>query len=355
MPARTLAVVVSLAIGLGTAAAQDVVVPADTIIRLERTACFGPCPIYTVAIDARGTVTWVGEKFVRVVGRQTARVPPSVVAALLAQAERIGFFDMRDVYRVIENPNGTVTTVSDLPTKDVTVTVNGRTKRIEDYLGAPDALGEFERAIDEAAGTKRWIFLDEEVLEDLIRSGWSASTEEVSMFLQHAIERDDVTIARRLIELGTDPHGRPDQRLLPLLSARSGSMVDLLVSAGADPNERPIDTATGRTGRTPLMTTAYKDAGVAEALLRAGARLEDVDAGRTALWYAACAGNSRVVRVLLGAGAKPRGSAEMSAAECARQGREMNRRLPVIGRGQPTVQDFDDVIALLESAEQLSR
>jgi len=51
-------------------------------------------------------------------------------------------------------------------------------------------------------------------------------------------------------------------------------MVRLLVKAGANPNERPI----GRVGpQTPLMTTAYKDAAVAEALLKAGALLGDSD------------------------------------------------------------------------------
>ena len=79
-------------------------------------------------------------------------------------------------------------------------------------------------------------------------------------------------------------------------------MVDLLVKAGADPNERPI----GRVAaRTPLMSAAHKTPGFAGALLKAGARVEDMDHGRTALWYAACAGNWRVVTVLLRAGANP--------------------------------------------------
>ena|SRR2546425_11054898 len=99
------------------------------------------------------------------------------------------------------------------------------------------------------------------------------------------------------------------------------------------------------------MTTSYKDAGVAEALLKAGARLEDLDDGRSALWYAACAGNWRVVTVLLRAGANARGAADISAVECTRRARqdELNRRRTVLDRGRPTVQDFDQVIALLIS------
>ena len=352
MLSTTVHIAFVLATGLaGAAVAQDSDVPPDARISLQRTSCFGSCPIYTVTIDARGTVTYEGERFVRVVGRRVAHIDPSAVATLLARAEQIRFFSLRDAYRVIENPDGTTTMVTDLPTKIVTIAAKGRTKRVEDYVGAPDALGELEREIDDAAGTRRWIFLDEEALEELVRSGWSASSDEGATLLQQAIERDDVPIARRLIELGSDIDGPPSNRVPPLLSARSSSMVDQLVKAGANPNERPI----GRVvSRTPLMTTAYKDAAVAAALLKAGARLEDVDDGRTALWHAACAGNWRVVEVLLGAGANPRGSTGMSAAECTREAREnqVGQRRTDIDRGRPAVADFDHVLALLESAEK---
>jgi hypothetical protein len=270
---------------------------------------------------------------------------------LLATADSIRFFEMRDAYRVIENPDGTATSVTDLPTKFVSVTVNGRTKKVEDYVAAPDSLGEFEREIDTAAGTKRWVFLDANALEELARSGWLASGEEGATLLQQAIGRDDVLIAQRLIELGADLDGPPNNRLPPLISARSSSMVDLLVRFGANPNERPV----GRVAaRTPLMTTSYKEAPVAQALLKAGAHLEDVDGGRTALWYAACAGNWRVTTLLLRAGANPRGTSDMSAAECTRRARqdELNRRRTVLDRGRPTVEDFDRVLALLEGAEK---
>ncbi len=334
-------------IGVTTLAVGQIApVPADALISVERTSCAGPCPIYSVTIDSRGTVTYAGKHAVRVAGQRTIQIPPAAVARLLARAEQIGFFGMRD---------GTVATVADLPTRIVSVTMNGRTNRVENYVVIPGALEEFEREIDDAAGTKRWVFIDESALEDLVKTRWSAASEEGAALLQKAVERDDVPIARRLIELRADPGGPKENRLPPLVSALSAGMVDLLVKAGADPNERPV----GRVGaQTPLMTTAYKDASVAEALLKAGARLEDAENGWTALWYAACGGNWRVVRVLLDAGADPRGgSPAVSALDCARRARatEANRRRTVLDRNRPTVADFDQVIAQLEAAEARRR
>ena len=100
----TMAARVAFVIGLGlagSAAAQGVDVSANTLIQMQRTSCYGPCPVYTVTIDGRGVVTYDGGRFVRVVGRQTARIAPSLVAGLLASAERIRFFELRDAYRVI--------------------------------------------------------------------------------------------------------------------------------------------------------------------------------------------------------------------------------------------------------------
>ena len=345
-----LPVVFAATIGLvGSVALHDVDVPVDARIRLQRTSCLGTCPVYTVTVAADGTVNFDGERHVRVVGRQTARIGRSVVARLLASAERIHFFDLRDAYRVIEHPDGTVSGPSDLSTTIVTITVNGRTKRVEDYFGTPDDLAPFEREIDEAAGTKRWIFLDEETLEALRTSGWSASAEEGAKLLREAIERDEVTIARILIEMGADLYGPRENPMPPLLGARSGPMVELLVRAGADVNERPVDRVANM---TPLLAAHYKDVDVTEALLKAGARVEDSESGRTALWYAACNGNWRVVAVLLRAGANSRGGINVPAVECTRRSREdaLNRPRSLIERGQPTVQDFDQVIAILENA-----
>jgi hypothetical protein len=76
-------------------------VPDDFVITLARSTCFGECPAYSVAIDAKGDVTYEGKRFVRVEGRQTDRIPVSRVAALAATVNRISFFQLDESYRVI--------------------------------------------------------------------------------------------------------------------------------------------------------------------------------------------------------------------------------------------------------------
>jgi hypothetical protein len=156
------AIVSVAATGLIAASAQaPEAVPPDAEIRLARSACYGTCPVYTVAIDAAGHVVYTGQQHVKVSGEATARITAEEVAGLLATADRIGFFDLQPHYRSIRHADGTEESVTDLPTTTVTVTKGGRNHTVEDYFGAPASLREFERAIDRVAGTRRWTGVEE--------------------------------------------------------------------------------------------------------------------------------------------------------------------------------------------------
>ena len=151
-------------------------IPDDFVITLERTQCFGECPVYKVSIDATGHVVYEGTQYVRVAGRQTDGVEASQVAALVATVERIGFFQLDDVYRTARTADGLGLVVSDLPTTFVTVTSQGRTKRVEDYYNAPAGLRELETQIDETARTQRWTRIEELMMRGSLRPLTSPAT-----------------------------------------------------------------------------------------------------------------------------------------------------------------------------------
>jgi hypothetical protein len=324
-------------------------VPDEFVITLERTSCFGECPVYSVSIDAGGNVVYDGKRFVRVEGRQTDRIPASRAARLLATAERIGFFELRDRYRTIRNPDGTETMVTDLPTTFVTITRGGKTKRVEDYIGAPEGLKELEQEIDDLARATRWIRIDEPTVRQLVRDGWAPSAKELADLLENALRYDEVTVVKALLEIGADPNGDSSAKSAPpLMMVRSAAAARALIEAGASPF------AGTEGGGTPLRWAVHVAPEVTEVLVKAGVPVDQSDPdGRTALWYAACNGNAGVVRLLLNAGADPNPRPSgVSALQCVRQAAESARsRKPVSFGGKPPfVQDFDGVIAALEQA-----
>ena len=119
---------------------------------LERTACYGRCPIYTVTVLRDGTVLWEGRRFVKVTGKATAKLPAATVTALADAFKKAGFFAFADRYERYD--------ITDHPSALTSYSDGTRNKTVHHYHGdqsAPAALDELERRIDELVGTARWI------------------------------------------------------------------------------------------------------------------------------------------------------------------------------------------------------
>jgi len=120
----------------------------DVVITLERTQCFGTCPSYTLTIYGDGRLVYEGRVYVRVTGTQTAQISQDDIRAIVDEFYKIGYFSLNDSYTAA---------ITDLQTTTTSITINGTTKRVIDYYGAPQALRELENKIDEIADTKRWV------------------------------------------------------------------------------------------------------------------------------------------------------------------------------------------------------
>jgi len=130
---------------------------AGPAITLERTACFGSCPVYRIAVSPGGVVTYEGRANVRHSGSASAQIPADRVNALLRELEQAGYFTFANRYALSEPTCRRYST--DSPTAISSATFKGRSKRIEhDYGcgGVPGALSVMEKRIDEVLGSDRW-------------------------------------------------------------------------------------------------------------------------------------------------------------------------------------------------------
>jgi len=124
----------------------------ELVIKLERTACFGKCPVYSLMIKGDGTVIYAGVQFVKTTGIQETKISMDAVNQLILDFEKADYFSLKESYTKFGK--------SDMPSANTSISIGGRTKAIKHYLGdltAPKQLTELENKIDEIVNSAQWI------------------------------------------------------------------------------------------------------------------------------------------------------------------------------------------------------
>lgn len=226
---RLVGAIAVLVAGCAPALAQD---GRAIRIFMERTACYGTCPVYSVELREDGSVAYTGRASVRVSGSHTWKIDPSAVRALARDMEKAGFFDWKDEYTA---------PIMDLPSTYTTLTLGGRTKKIKDYFGAPAELRQFEARIDTASGARGYVAVNAAAIRELRAQGWRPTGEDAARWLQTAIYRGDVETAVALLSAGMNARAaNADGVTLVMEAAESGDpeTVRAVLAAGGDPTAR---------------------------------------------------------------------------------------------------------------------
>jgi hypothetical protein len=212
----------------------------DVQITLERTACFGMCPVYTVTLSGDGTVRYEGRQFVRETGTRTWKIDAAAVAALAKEMEAAGYFELQDRYTA---------RITDLPTTRTSLRIGTRSKTIEDYFGAPDTLHQLEKRIDEVAGVKKYVTIDGATLRQLVANGLSLDSATAREWFADAVERGDAEVVEAFLSLGFEI--QPIDGAPAILRARGAEVFRLLIDAGQSVRAR------GPRNATPLDSAAH--------------------------------------------------------------------------------------------------
>src|SRR4030095_1315907 len=135
----------------------------DLLITLERGVCYGRCAQYVLTLNSDGSVVFDGKEETKVKGKATGSISKEDLKALLAQFDKVKFFQLEDRYEFGNCP----IKILDTPSAITTLRVNGKAKTVRHYLGCveddpqhtsvPPALMELEQMIDRLAGSKRWV------------------------------------------------------------------------------------------------------------------------------------------------------------------------------------------------------
>lgn len=119
-----------------------------TEIGIERTACFGTCPVYTFIIKSDGTFRYKGNRYVERLGDFTGKVPVWYFHQLAQFIRDSGYMELNDGYTC---------GVTDNPTTYTMVVMNGTRKTVSNYAQAgPTKLWAVEELIDDLMSKAKW-------------------------------------------------------------------------------------------------------------------------------------------------------------------------------------------------------
>lgn len=126
-------------------------VPADFQVMMEKAPCFGTCPAYNVQIDPDGKLTYTGVRHTERQGVWERQLSKDELNLLWQEVRRTGFFDLKEVY---DDPN-----LADAPSIYVTVAASGKKHKVQDRLGAPQALKQLEAYLDTLTTQPGFVFV----------------------------------------------------------------------------------------------------------------------------------------------------------------------------------------------------
>ena len=140
-------------VGLSFDAEAQKTIDNPIVITIERTACFGSCPVYSAQIYADGTVNYEGKDFVKITGKKQHKISKEKLNDLIKEFEQAKYFTLKDKYASDENGMS----LTDQPTTTTSFTLNGKQKTVVNYYYAPKELEKLENAIDLLAGLYEFI------------------------------------------------------------------------------------------------------------------------------------------------------------------------------------------------------
>ncbi len=267
------------------------------VIRLERTACYGPCPVYNVTVSTKGIV-FEGKTHVVALGRHTAKIDVAEVRELAKSFLAAKFYSLDDSY---------LTSLTDSATYILSLAIDGDRKTVVDQIEFAAGL---EDEVDRVAQTGRWIEDSDGLIPALRAEKFNFRSHAAQAMVKQAASLGNGEAVRALLKAGvplkpgpfsgmgwlTAASGQPEGPLLAMSSEPEALKV--LIDAGASEHDQ------GDKDAALAAAVAWGNSVAARALIAYGANpnaqlKKGSLAGRTVLMQAASSEDTEVVREIL--------------------------------------------------------
>lgn len=121
--------------------------PDSLFLRIDRSPCYGQCPVYRVDIYHSGLALMEGKKFFDYEGHYRTQFAEGDLEYLLSIAQKHGYFELDHVY---DAP------VTDLPSTVTIVNTDQQTNWVYNRFNSPDAIRAFELEIETIIKERQW-------------------------------------------------------------------------------------------------------------------------------------------------------------------------------------------------------
>ncbi|MEM9300124.1 MAG: DUF6438 domain-containing protein [Bacteroidota bacterium] len=119
----------------------------DLVFEIEKTSCYGTCPVYTMTIYKDRTVILNAQQNLEWEGVYMSELSDGRYNELINMFVKERFFEFQDRY---------TSNITDLPTTYVTFRHQGKSKKIMDYHQAPEALKTLEEELHGLIAELTW-------------------------------------------------------------------------------------------------------------------------------------------------------------------------------------------------------
>lgn len=131
---------------------KKIAVSEDFHITMDKGACFGSCPVYTLDIDNNGNAVYEGRRFTQKVGKHKHKLNGDQMSEISLLLERMNFFALQENYN---------SDIADLPTVAISHTNKGLSKTVSGKDNRPKPILELQKLLENIVNQDGWVSMEE--------------------------------------------------------------------------------------------------------------------------------------------------------------------------------------------------